>query len=104
MRTEIKVIALSAALVAGLSGFARAGDTQTNSVRLASLSNSVHAAIFASRGEVNSPSKAVRIDPRLSPKVVAVQRKLSAPVTTVRSLPSCDNISCGSYSQIGINF
>ena len=104
MRTEYRVIALSAVLLAGIPGFAGAGDTKASPARLANLSSYERAELFASRAAVNPSSKAVRLVPRPAPKVDVAQRPLSGPVTTSQPQQSCNNISCGSYSQIGINF
>ncbi len=104
MRTEYRVIALSAILLAGISGFARAADTRTTPAGLANLSSHERAELFASRAAVNPSSRAARLVPRPAPRVDVVQRPLSGPVTTNRPQQSCDNIACGSYSQIGINF
>ena len=104
MRTEYRVIALSTVLLAGISGFACAADTKTSSARLANLSSYERAELFASRAAVNPSSRAARLVPRPAPQVDIVQRPLSGPVTTSRPQQSCNNIACGSYSQIGINF
>ena len=101
MRAEYRIIALSAAVLAGFSGFARAGEAKTSPGRLAGLSSSACADLSASRAEVNPLSNAVRFT--RSTKVEAVQRPFSGSVTS-RPQQRCDNITCGSYSQIGINF
>jgi hypothetical protein len=100
MRAEYRIIALSAAVLAGFSGFACAGEAKTSP----GLSSSACADLSASRAEVNPLSNAVRFTRRLSNKVDAVQRPVSGSVTTSHPPQSCDNIMCGSYSQIGINF
>jgi len=103
MRAEYRIIALSAAVLAGFSGFACAGEAKTSPDRLAGLSSSAYADLSASRAEVNPLSNAVRFTRRLSTKVDAVQRPVSGSETS-RPQQRCDNITCGSYSQIGINF
>jgi len=104
MRTEYQALALSAALLAGASGFAGAGDAKPGTFRLAGLSNPSRTDGIASRAEFNIPAKPARIVSRPLPKIAALQRRPAAPAATGRPPQVCDNITCGSYSQIGISF